>query len=361
MSELKNLYGLDLLRELSLTFGPTGCEDNVAETIKRIVKDYADEVKLDKMGNLTAVLYGTNHGTENEKRLQISAHMDEVGFMVTDINGDGTLKFALVGGIIPSVLGARRVTVGDENSRVNGVIGSKAIHLQRGDEGSKMPSVDGFYVDIGAKDKEEAEKYVKKGSFGTFISEFCFYGEDDKYVKGKAIDDRFGCSVMCDLIRRLSDGEKLPHDVYFAFTVREEVGLSGAKTATYKNNPDFAIVLEATAVADNTGEPEERRVAVLGDGPAISFMDRSTIYNKEVYEYVLGLAKEKGIKAQPKKFVSGGNDAGSIHRIRAGVKVTAISAPSRYIHTACNVIHKDDYASTLDLVTELVKAGKFDF
>lgn len=361
MSELKDLYGTELLRELSLTFGPTGCEDNVAEKIKRIVKDYADDVNLDKMGNLTAVIYGRDHGTEKEKRMQFSAHMDEVGFMVSEINGDGTLKFSLVGGITPSALGARRVTVGDETNRVNGVISSKAIHLQRGDEATKMPSVNDFYIDIGAKDKEEAEKYVKKGSFGTFESEFRFFGEDDKYIKGKALDDRFGCSVMCDLIRRLSKEERLPHDIYFAFTVREEVGLSGAKTASYKTNPDFAVILESTAVADNTGESEEKRVAVLGEGPAISFMDRSTVYNKNVYEYVLALASEKGIKAQPKKFVSGGNDAGSIHRVRAGVKVAAISAPSRYIHTASNVIHRDDYSSTLELVTELAKAGKFEF
>ncbi len=361
MSELNNLKGLDLLRELSLTFGPTGCEDNVSEKIKRIVKPYADEVKLDKMGNLTAVVYGTDHGTEKEKRLMFSAHTDEVGFMITEICGDGALKFAPLGGIIPSVLGSRRVTVGDETNRVYGVIGSKAIHLQKGDEGEKMPSASDFYIDIGAKDKEEAEKYVRRGSFGTFDSDFVLFGEDNKLVKGKAIDDRFGCSVMCDLIRTLRDGEKLPHDVYFAFTVREEVGLSGAETTAYRVDPHFAVILESTAVADNTGSPDEKKVAVLGNGPAVSFMDRSTIYNKNVYEYVLALAEKEGIKAQPKRFVSGGNDAGHIHRVRAGVKVAAISAPSRYIHTACNVIHADDYRSTLSLVTSIARDGKFDF
>lgn len=361
MSEVKNLYGLELLRELSLTFGPTGCEDNVAELIRRIVKPYADEITYDKMGNLVAAVYGADHGTDAERRLMFSAHMDEVGFMITEINGDGTLKFAPLGGIIPSVLGSRRVTVGDETNKVSGVIGSKAIHLQRGDEGEKMPSASDFYIDIGAKDKEEAEKYVRRGSFGTFDSEFRRYGADDKFVKGKAIDDRFGCALMCDLIRRIKDGKELPHDVYFAFTVREEVGLSGAQTASYKINPHFAVILESTAVADNTGSPDEKKVAVLGDGPAISFMDRSTIYNKNVYEYVIALAKQKGIKAQPKRFVSGGNDAGHIHRVRAGVKVAAISAPSRYIHTASNVIHADDYASTLELVIAIANDGKFEF
>ncbi len=360
MTEIKNLYGLELLRELSLTFGPTGCEDNVAEKIKMIVKGYADEVVLDKMGNLTAVLYGKDHGTENEKRLQFSAHMDEVGFMIKEITGDGCFKFALLGGITPSALGSRHVTVGDENGTVKGVIASKAIHLQRGNS-EDMPNVSDLYIDIGAKDKEEAEKYIKKGSFGTFDSEFRYFGEGDKFVKGKAIDDRFGCSIMCDLLRRLRSEEKLPHDVYFAFTVREEIGLSGAKTASYRNDPDFAVVLEATAVADNTESSDEKRVSVLGDGPAVSFMDRTTIYNKEVYDYVLSLAKKKGIKAQPKRFVSGSNDAGPIHRTRDGVKVAAISAPTRYIHTASNVIHRDDYASTLDLVHAIARDGRFEF
>ncbi len=359
MTELKNLHGIDLLRELSLTFGPTGCEDNVAEAIMSIVKPYADEVKLDKMGNLVARLYGKNHGTKDEKRLLLSAHMDEVGFMVSEITGDGALKFSLVGGIIPYALGSRRVTVGDETNRVKGTIASKAIHLQRGDEREKMPSVSDLYIDIGAKDKEDAEKYVHLGSFGTFDSEFRLFGEGDKLIKGKAIDDRFGCAVMCDLLRRLKEEEQLDHDVCFAFTVREEVGLSGAKTAAYKVDPDFAVILESTAVADNTGEGDERKVAVLGDGPAISFMDRSTIYQKDVFEYVLDAAKRNGIKAQPKRFVSGGNDAGHIHRVRDGVKVIAISAPSRYIHTASNVINADDYAATLELVTVIAREGKF--
>ncbi len=361
MNELKNLYGLDLLRELSEAFGPTGCEDSVAEMIRSVVRSYADEVTLDKMGNLVAVLHGKNHGTDAEKRLLLSAHMDEVGFMINEICGDGTLKFALVGGIIPYALSSRRVTVGDETNRVKGTIASKAIHLQRGDERTKMPSVSDLYIDIGAKDKEDAEKYVHLGSFGTFDSAFRLFGEDEKLIKGKAIDDRFGCAVMCDLLRRLKSEAQLEHDVYFAFTVREEVGLSGAKTAAYKVNPDFAVVLESTAVADNTGEGDERKVAVLGDGPAVSFMDRSTIYNKDVYEYVLDTAKKNGIKAQPKRFVSGGNDAGHIHRVRAGVKVIAISAPSRYIHTASNVIHRDDYQATLELVTAIARDGNFDF
>ena len=348
------LSGDELLRELSLTFGPTGCEDNVAELIRSQVKPYADEIRLDKMGNLTAVLYGRDHGTESERRLMFSAHMDEVGFMIKDVNGDGTLSFSCLGGIVGSALPTRRVTVGDENNKLPGIIGTKAIHQLSGDEHEAMPKTSGLYIDIGAKDKEEAESYVKRGSFGVFESEYVHFGRDGKYIKGKALDDRFGCAVMIELCRRLAArGDKLPHDVYFAFTVREEVGKSGAETTAYAIDPHMAFVLEATAVADNTGSPREKQVAILGEGPAISFMDRSTIYEREIYEFVLETARTHGIKAQPKRFVSGGNDAGHIHKTRAGIRTAAISAPARYIHTASNVIHEDDYRAAVDLTEAL--------
>ena len=354
------LSGDELLRELSLAFGPTGCEDNVAELIRSQIKSYADEIRTDKMGNLTAVLHGQNHGTDAERRLMFSAHMDEVGFMITNVNSDGTLKFSCLGGIVGSALPARRVTVGDENNKIAGVIGTKAIHQLKGDERETMPKTSELYIDIGAKDKEEAEGYVKRGAFGTFDSEYIHFGHDGKFIKGKALDDRVGVAVMIEACRRLAaKDERLPHDVYFAFTVREEVGHSGAGTTAYKIDPHMAFVLEATAVADNTGAPREKQVARLGEGPAISFMDRSTIYSRDIYEFVLETARENNIKAQPKRYVSGGNDAGHIHKTRAGIKTAAISAPARYIHTASDVIHADDFAAMTDLAEALAVSAKF--
>ena len=347
----KKLYGEELLRELCLAFGPTGCEDNVAELIKAQIKGSCDEIKLDKMGNLTAVVYGRNHGTENEHRLLFSAHMDEVGFMITDVNGDGTLKFACLGGIVGYALPSRKVTVGDENNKITGVIGTKPIHLIGGDR-EKMPNPDSLYIDIGAKDKDEASSYVKRGSFGTFDSEFIRFGEGGRFVKSKALDDRFGCAALIETCRCVYDGERPDHDTVFAFTVREEIGKSGAKVTAYDRDPHMAIVVEATAVADNTGSPREKRVAELGEGPAVSFMDRSTIYSRDMVDLVFDTAKRHGIKCQLKRYVSGGNDAGHIHKIRAGVPTAAISAPARYIHTASNVICYDDYTAA----TELLKA-----
>lgn len=353
----KLFYGEELLRELCLAFGPTGCEDNVAELIKSQIKDFCDEYKLDKMGNLTAVVHGKCHGTENEKRLLFSAHMDEVGFIVTDVNGDGTLKFACLGGIVGYALPSRRVTVGDENNKITGVIGTKPIHLIGGDR-EKMPDPDGLYIDIGAKDKDEASSYVKRGSFGTFDSEYIRFGEGDKYVKCKALDDRFGCAALVETCRAVYGGERPDHDVIFAFTVREEVGKSGAEVTAYDRDPHMAIVVEATAVADNTGSPREKRVAELGNGPAVSFMDRSTIYSREMVELVTDTAKRHGIKCQIKRYVSGGNDAGHIHQVRAGVPTAAISAPARYIHTASDVICYEDYTSTVALLGALAVEAK---
>ncbi|MFY9382057.1 MAG: M42 family metallopeptidase [Eubacteriales bacterium] len=356
------LYGIDLLRALCLEFGPSGCEDNVASIIKAQISPYADEIWCDKIGNVIALLRGERRKDDSTpKRLLFSAHMDEVGFMIRDIESDGTLRFTTVGGILPSVLPGRRVTVGDADNRVPGVIGSKAIHLQKSEERDKPGEIRDMYIDIGAKDKEEAEKYVRRGSFGTFESEFIRFGKDGRFIKSKAIDDRFGCAIQCDLLRMLKkSGERFAHDIYFAFTVREETGLSGARVGAYAINPDRAVVLEATAVADNTGAPIEKLVAKQGEGPAISILDNTTIYPREMIDFVMKLAEAHGIKAQYKKYVSGGNDAGAIHKVRAGVKTVTISAPTRYIHTASNVLCADDYDSTLALTAAIAREITFD-
>ena len=359
MTEIKNLYGLELLRELSLAFGPTGCEDNVAEAIKSVVKPHADEITLDKMGNLVAVLYGKNHGTDKEKRLLFSAHMDEVGFMINDICGDGTLKFSLVGGIIPYALGSRRVTVGDETNRIKGTIASKAIHSLSPAERREALDADKLYVDIGAKNDEETKSLLSVGDYGTFDSDFVLFGENDRLMKSKAIDDRLGCAVMIETLRYLDEqGIQLPYDVYFCFTTREEIGLSGAQTAAQAIAPDVSIVLETTAVADIAGVGETSKVAKLGEGGAISLADRSTIYNRALVDYAMELSRTHGFKAQIKKYISGGNDAGTIHKTAEGIKTLAISVPTRYLHSAACVASIKDYVSVRDLCEQIIRSER---
>lgn len=353
----ENYTPTELLRELSLAFGPSGCEGNVADIIREFVTPYADEVTTDRIGTVIAVYRKseecarsaepdeepvTNEGKPEIDKLMFAAHMDEVGFMIKSIDGDGYLHIAALSGRDVKVLAGRNVTVGDETKKVNGYFGVKPAHL--GGSGN----FDSLYIDIGAKDKEEAEKLVAPGDFGTYRSDFVKFGNG--FLKGKALDDRLGCTVLCMLLKRLRENNvKLPYDVYFCFTVREEIGASGALTAANKIQPDIGIVIEATAVDGTNGADKYGSVAVQGKGGCVSFMDRSTIYDREVYDFVLETAKKHNIPAQPKCYVSGGNDAGYIHKAGVGAKCAAISAPAQYIHTASNVVKEDDMLSVIEL------------
>lgn len=356
MSKYANYTPVQLLRELSLAFGPSGCEGNVADIIREFVTPYADEVTSDRLGTVIAVYRRaeecvrpsdidtepvTNEGKPEIDRLMLAAHMDEVGFMIKSIDGDGYLKIAALSGRDPKTLAGRNVTVGNEENKHIGYFGVKPAHL--GGSGS----FDSLYIDIGAKDKEDAEKMVSIGDFGTYRSDFVEFG--DGFIKGKAIDDRLGCTVLCMLLKRLrEENARLPYDVYFCFTVREEIGASGAKTAADMIKPDIGIVIEATAVDETNGD-KYGRVARQGGGGCISFMDRSTIYDREVYDFILETAKKHGIAAQPKCYVSGGNDAGYIHKAGIGAKCAAISAPTQYIHTASNVVKESDMNAIIEL------------
>ncbi|MBR5453482.1 MAG: M42 family peptidase [Clostridia bacterium] len=348
---MKNLYGTELLKELCDIIAPSGAELPVAEAIIDIIKDTSVEISCDKVGNVVALKKGNG---KSDIKIMVSAHMDEVGFLITGIDADGRLSFANAGGIDPSVLGARAVKLLSKNGVINGVMSAKPVHLLSPAERTKVSCADDLRIDIGASSREDAEKYISIGAVGTFASDFTRFG-DSKMLKGKAIDDRFGCAIMCDIIREY-DSVSFDYDVYFAFTTREEIGFSGILTTTERIAPDISLVLESTAVADLADVPEHSRVAYTGEGPAVSFMDRSTVYHSSVYDFVLKTAKENGIKAQPKRFVSGGNDAAYIHSALEGTATAAISIPTRYLHSASCVIAEEDYFSTKDLILAIMKS-----
>lgn len=342
-----------LIEKLCLAFGPSGCEGEVAELIKNEISGLTDEIKLDVMGNLIARMRFGDVEAKDRKRVMVSAHMDEVGFMVNEIKGDGYLGFGNVGGISPAVLAGRRVTVRAKNGDLAGVIASKAIHHKDKKERSKAQKPDKLYIDIGAKTKEEAEELVRVGDFATFDSEFYTFG--DGLVKAKALDDRMGCAAMIETMRTLKQQPiDANTDVYFCFTVREELGLSGAQTAAYAIRPHLSLVLETTAVADILDVSPAGRVADVGEGVVISVMDRSTIYNKELVNGALDIAKQKGIKAQLKRYVSGGNDAGHIHKTADGVRTLAMSVPTRYLHSPACVASLSDYRTQRDLLCAII-------
>lgn len=346
-------YGIDLLKDLCLAFGPSGYENEVADLIKENIEGCCDELIPDRMGGVIALIRGNGKSRE---RLMLSSHMDEVGFMIREICDDGLLRFSSMMGSDTRIMASRRVTVGYGERRARGVISLKPVHtVDRADRG-KAATLDELYIDIGASSREEAEKYVKVGDYGTFESDFVIFGEGGRLIKSKALDDRLGCAVMIELMREIySRNGRLPFDIYFAFTCREELGISGARCAAHKIRPHKALIFEATAVADIHGVPEISQVAKRGEGGAVSIMDRSTIYDREMVDLLLSVAKERDIPCQIKKYVSGGNDAGHIHKAAEGTKCAVISAPCGYIHTAADVIAADDYRSIYSLAIAAIE------
>lgn len=325
-----------LLEKLCLANAISGDEESVRDIVVSEIRDYADEIRIDNLGNILVHKRGRNPAVN---RLMLSAHLDEVGLMVTDITSDGYLKFDMVGGIDRRVLIGKRVSVG--KNKLHGVIGIKPVHLTHGDEDMTIPELSEMYIDVGAKSTEDALQYINYGDSVYFVSEFT---QTEKKICSKAIDDRFGCLVLISLIK-----SELEYDMDFAFVVQEEVGLRGAKAAAYSVNPDFALVFEATTAADTPESETDRKVCRLGDGAVISLMDRHTIYDKRLISAAFELAEKNGVKVQYKKAVAGGNDAGVIHQSRSGVRTLAISLATRYLHSPSCVADKDDCESVISL------------
>lgn len=327
---------IDLLRELCLINAPSGEEYKVSARIKKEIESFADEVYEDYIGNLITF----KKGTDSSKKLMVCAHMDEVGFIVKKITDDGYLKFEEVGEIDPRVILSKEVAVGDK--RVKGVVGSAAIHLTKKDERKNAPQTDALYIDIGAKDSDEAKKHVSLGDYVSFESGFFVFG--NSLISSKGLDDRAGCAVMCFLIK-----ENMKYDTYFVFTSGEEIGLRGASAAANALLPDSALVLECTSCADFPNISAQEHVTKMGEGAAISLMDARTIYDKEVATELKKIADEKKIPIQYKKSTAGGNDSGAISLAGKGVKMACLSLPCRNLHAPNSIISIDDLKSMYEL------------
>lgn len=332
-----------LLEQLCMLNSTSGREERVRTFILNRLQGKAD-ITVDPLGNVLAFVKGRERA---KKTVMFTAHMDEVGFIISYITEEGYLKFNPVGGIDNKVIAGRAVTVGEQNTP--GVIGIKAIHLTEKADSGKVPDVSSMYIDIGAKDKAEAETKVQIGDAAYFISDFKRLGEHK--FKAKAIDDRFGCAVMLDMIEQGVD-----YDCWFCFLVQEEVGLRGAGPAAFRVKPDYAVVLEATTAADVAGVKPEDSVCIQGDGAVVSFMDRSTVYNRALFQHAFRLAKENGIACQTKTTVAGGNDAGAIHKANGGVYTLTVSLPCRYIHSATSVADVRDMEACRALAPLLLNA-----
>ena len=266
--------------------------------------------------------------------------------MVTHISEDGFAYFGTIGGIDPRVVAGKRVVLGDK--RLPGVIAAKAIHMQKSEERGVPAPVDEMFIDIGCISEENTKALVSVGDCAVFAPNYEAFG--DGFIKSKAIDDRFGCAVLVKLLQ-----SELEYDTHFAFCTAEEVGCRGAATVGQAIGAGTVIVLEATTAGDIPGAPKSRVACRVGAGAVVSFMDGGTVYPRELIELAMATAGEKGIRAQLKELVAGGNDASAYQRAAAGARVLALSAPVRYIHSACSVAKIDDLEQVYALANALAE------
>lgn len=311
----------ELLQELCALVGVSGREDAVREYILRRLDEGTapKEVEIDGMGNVLVRLIGKEPA---KHRLLLDAHMDEVGFLVTDITPEGFLHFSPAGGIDPQVLLGQRVQIGG----VRGVVGAKAVHQCTEAEKNTIVPLERLYIDIGVHDRAEAEALLSVGDSGTFAGEW-FDLAGDRF-RSKAVDDRVGCALLLTLAETQPE-----RDLWLSFSVQEEVGLRGAGAAARRVSPEVAIAIDATTAADIAGNPPENAVCRMGQGAVVSFADRATLYDRELYREIRALADENGIATQTKTRIAGGNNAGAIQTTGTGVRMAAISLPCRYIHS----------------------------
>jgi len=340
-----------LLQQLSEAIGVSGKEEAVRKVVLEAIDGHADDIRIDPLGSITALKKAKG---KSRMRVMLAAHMDEVGFMVTGVDGDGTLRFINIGGIDDRILPGLRVKVGD--GAIPGVILWTPIHKNR-DQTSK--ALNSLRIDIGASGKDEVNGKVKAGDRIAFDSRYMEIG--DKMLRGKAFDDRVGCSLLIDVL----GGGPYPVDVLAAFTVQEEIGLRGARVVAQALTPDIAFALEGTPANDipnPTADPDEdaevNPACRLGDGPTLTVMDRSIIVDPRILNFLRHTADANDLPYQLKTMPGGGTDAGSIHTAWGGVPSGVISVPCRYIHSPTAYLNRDDYANTLKLIQAVLNSLK---
>ncbi len=325
-------FNSELMKKLSDCFSPSGREKNVRELIINEIKDYADEINVDALGNLIVRKKGSG------KKILFSAHMDQIGLIITHVDEKGFLRFSNVGGVDPKkILGLRMVF----DNGLEGIICSEEIKDKDKIEMNKL------FLDVASISKDFVKNNFKTGDMCVYKSE---YYETEDCVICKAADDRIGCYV---LIETLKHHPATNNDVYYVFSVQEEVGCRGAKTAGYSINPDLAIALDVTATGDT--EDGIKMDVSLGKGAAIKIMDKSIITHPEVKDLLTDLAIEKNIKYQYEVLEFGGTDAGPIHISREGVLSGVISIPTRSIHSSGEIFNKSDVLECIKLVQAVIE------
>jgi putative aminopeptidase FrvX len=324
---------IELIKRLTEAWGPSGYEHQIRALIQTEIASLVDDIQVDGLGNLICRV-----GTGG-KRVMIAAHMDEIGVMANYAEPNTNyLRFTNIGGLLQTTLHGNRVRFED------GTIGVIGVHDAFGSSRRNAPDLDGFYIDVQA---EDGELTVQPGSPAGFWREMDVRGNR---VIAKSLDDRIGCVIAIEAMRRLKDNT--PNECYFVFTVQEEVGVRGAQVAAYGVNPDVGIALDVTATGD---EIKNRRMTVrLGGGAAIKVQDSGLIVPPAIRDWMLARAEADGIPHQIEVLTGGGTDAGAIQTARAGVPSGCISIPTRFLHTTSETVDLNDVQACIDLLTGLL-------
>lgn len=331
-----------LLEKLSNENGVSGNEQKIRSIIEREITPYVDRVYIDTIGNLIALKHGNT-----PRKIMVSACMDEPGFIVSDITDKGFIKFSPVGKIDPRTIVSKRVVIGE--SKIKGVIGMKAIHLQKKAERENVVTTADLFVDIGAKNKKSAEKKVAPGDFFTFDTEFKELGET---VKGKALNSRISCVCLAEALKQNYDS-----DIYAVFAAQSEIDGRGAQVAAYSINPDCAAVIDTFEPADMFGVKLHEKSAAVGKGAVVSYMDKHAIFSSDMSDKLRRLAEKNGTLIQTRQSIAGTSDGGAVQTARGGVNTVNISVPCRYSHTPVGMASKADIQSAAELITLFLKNG----
>jgi endoglucanase len=322
----------DLLKKICSVKGASSEEDKIAEFILDEIKDLVDEHSIDALGNLIARKKGSG------KKMMLAGHMDQIGMMVTFIDKEGFIHFTTIGGMNPTVIHSCRVIF---NNGTTGIVSAERL------EDPNKLAIDKMFIDIGATSKEEAEKYVSIGDICVFSGEPII---DDMKVMTPYLDDRIGCFIMIEALKKL---KKPAFDVYFVFTVQEEVGLMGAKTAAYTIDPDYGISFDVTNSADT---PKCRKLPQKFDGgAAIKLKDKSLLCHPIIIKHMEKCAKDANIKHQFEILELGGTDSGAIHVNKGGVPSGVISVPTRHIHSMNEMARLSDIQDCIDLAVKVLE------
>lgn len=340
---------LALFQTLTELPGAPGNEHQVREFMRKQLEKYADDVIQDRLGSI----FGVKSGDPSGPKIMVAGHMDEIGFMVTQMTKNGMIRFQPLGGWWNQVMLAQRVQIITDHGPVIGVIGSIPPHLLTEEQRKKPMEIKHMMIDIGADDREDAEKAgIKPGQQIVPVCPFTPLANPKK-IMAKAWDNRYGCGLAIELLKELQN-ETHPNIVYSGATVQEEVGLRGAASSANMIQPDLFFALDASPANDMTGD--EKEFGHIGKGALLRIFDRTMVTHKGMREFVLDMAETHDIPYQ--YFVSpGGTDAGRVHTANEGVPSAVIGICARYIHTHASIVHVDDYAAAKELLTRLVKAS----